>query len=435
MMFIAIKTKDGVIKGKLSFYCRMLGVSRQGFYKYLAIKDRPWKYQDLADAMRVIHAEDECNDTYGRIRMYQALLLKNPTGIKIPSERTVYRVMDEIGLVHRPKRKPNGITKADREARKSDDLLKREFKADKPLEKCVTDITEIKAKDGKLYVSAIFDCFDSSVLGLAMETNMKATLCEHTLDNAYLAHPDLRGAIVHSDRGRQYTSETYRQALSKYGIIQSMNSVMDEIGLVHRPKRKPNGITKADREARKSDDLLKREFKADKPLEKCVTDITEIKAKDGKLYVSAIFDCFDSSVLGLAMETNMKATLCEHTLDNAYLAHPDLRGAIVHSDRGRQYTSETYRQALSKYGIIQSMNSDGGRCHDNARCESMWARMKSELLYDRYNTESLTTDELRVLIWRYFISYWNNRRICSANGGLPPMIKRQRYYQSLGLAA
>ena len=89
-------------------------------------------------------------------------------------------------------------------------------------------------------------------------------------------------------------------------------------------------------------------------------------------------------------------TLCEHTLDNAYLAHPDLRGAIVHSDRGRQYTSETYRQALSKYGIIQSMNSDGGRCHDNARCESMWARMKSELLYDRYNTESLTTDELRV---------------------------------------
>ena len=82
---------------------------------------------------------------------------------------------------------------------------------------------------------------------------------------------------------------------------------------------------------------------------------------------ASFFDCFDFLTFwGLAMETNMKATLCEHTLDNAYLAHPDLRGAIVHSDRGRQYTSETYRQALSKYGIIQSMNSDGGRCHDNA---------------------------------------------------------------------
>ena len=178
MMFIAIKTEDGAIKGKLSFYCRMLGVSRQGFYKYLAHKDRPWKYQDLADAIRAIHTEDEYNDTYGRIRMYQALLLKKPEGLKIPSERTVYRDMDEIGLSHRPKRKSNGITRTDWEARKLDDLLRRDFKSNKPLEKCVTGITEIKAKDGKLYVSAIFDCFDSSVLGLAMETNMKATTIE-----------------------------------------------------------------------------------------------------------------------------------------------------------------------------------------------------------------------------------------------------------------
>ena len=302
MKFIAIKTEDGVIKGKLSFYCRMLGVSRQGFYKYLAIKDRPWKYQDLADAMRAINSEDECNDTYGRIRMYQALLLKNLEGLKIPSERTVYRVMDEIGLSHRPKRKPNGITRADREARKSDDLLKRDFKSNKPLEKCVTDITEIKAKDGKLYVSAIFDCYDLAVLGLAMDTNMKATLCEQTLDNA-----------------------------------------------------------------------------------------------------------------------------CK--------AYPMLRGAILHSDRGTQYTSELYRKAINKYGILQSMNSAGGRCHDNARCESMWARFKEELFYGRYDTTSMTVEQLKTLIWRYFVSYWNNRRICSANGGLPPMVKRQQYYDSLQDAA
>ncbi len=98
MMFLAIKTEDGAIKGKISFYCRMLKVTRQGFYKYLADKDRPWKYQDLADAMRAIASEDGCNDTYGRIRMYQALLLKQPEDIRIPSERTVYRVMDKIGL-------------------------------------------------------------------------------------------------------------------------------------------------------------------------------------------------------------------------------------------------------------------------------------------------------------------------------------------------
>ena len=302
MKLITLKTKDGEWKGNLSFYCRVLHVSRQGFYQYLANKDRPWKYQLLAEAMMEILAEDKYNDTYGRIRMYQALILKQPENVDIPSERTVYRVMEELGLNH-------------------------------------------------------------------------------------------------------------------------------------QPRRKPNEITKVDQEARKSEDLLKRDFKAEKPLVKCVTDITEIKASDGKLYVSAVFDCFDSSMIGLAMDTNRKAPLCVQTLENASKAYPDIQGAIIHSDRGSQYTSQLYQDAIHKYGIQQSMNSAGGRCHDNARCESMWGRMKSELLYDRYDTEKMSTDELRTVIWRYFISYWNNRRICSANGGLPPMVKRQQYYNSLKEAA
>ena len=302
MKFIALKTNDGQNTGKIAFYCKLLHVSRQGFYKYLKAQTRPWKYQDLADAMLEILAEDECNDTYGRIRMYQALRLKQPQGVQIPSERTVYRIMEELGISHTPKRKPNGITRADKETRKSDDLLRRNFDADKPLTKCVTYITEVKGKDGKLYVSAVFDCYDSCVLGLAMDTNMRASLCVQTLKNAHDA--------------------------------------------------------------------------------------------------------------------------CH-----------DLRGVIIHSDRGAQYTSQEYRAAVSRYGILQSMNSAGGRCHDNARCESMWARMKDELLYGRYNTEKLTIDELKTLIWRFFIGYWNNRRICSRNGGLPPMVKRQRYYHSLKKAA
>lgn len=100
--------------------------------------------------MMKIHEQDECNDTYGRIRMYQALVLRQPEHVEIPSERAVYRVMEESGLSHHPRRKPNGITKADREARKPDDFLKRDFRAAQPLTKCVTDITEIKASDGKL---------------------------------------------------------------------------------------------------------------------------------------------------------------------------------------------------------------------------------------------------------------------------------------------
>jgi transposase InsO family protein len=81
------------------------------------------------------------------------------------------------------------------------------------------------------------------------------------------------------------------------------------------------------------------------------------------------------------------------------------------------------------------MNSDGGRCHDNARCESMWARLKEELFYGRIQTEDYTVEELKEMVWRYFMSYWNNRRICTANGGLPPMVKRQKYYASIENAA
>ena len=74
MIFLALKTEDGRITGKISFYCRMLGISRQGFYKYLANKDRPWKYQDLADAMKEIISEDECNDYWKYERVHSGIV-------------------------------------------------------------------------------------------------------------------------------------------------------------------------------------------------------------------------------------------------------------------------------------------------------------------------------------------------------------------------
>ena len=73
-----MKTKDGKDKGKTSMYCRVLNISRQGFYGYLKYKDRPWKYKWVADLMWEILKEDECNDTYGRYRMWEALKLRYP---------------------------------------------------------------------------------------------------------------------------------------------------------------------------------------------------------------------------------------------------------------------------------------------------------------------------------------------------------------------
>ena len=204
---------------------------------------------------------------------------------------------------------------------------------------------------------------------------------------------------------------------------------------IHQPKKKPNGITKADKNARKSNDLLQRNFLADAPFTKCVTDMTEIPVKGGKLYVSAIFDCYHLEVLGLAIDTNMRAELCIKTLADAQNKHPELHGVTIHSDRGSQYTSHDYRAAMKRHVFIQSMNSDCGRYHDNARCESMWARMKEELLYDRYDTTKMSVGEVKSLIWRYYESYWNNRRICSAIGGMPLKVKLENYYDSLQAVA
>ena len=117
----------------------------------------------------------------------------------------------------------------------------------------------------------------------------------------------------------------------------------------------------------------------------------------------------------------MKTELCVETVKNAVKSYPELKGAILHSDRGSQYTSEKYREALKHAGFVQSMNSAGGRCHDNARCESMWARMKEELFYSRgRKSEDYTVSELKTMIWRYYRTTTGYARLTE---GCRPLLK------------
>ena len=208
-----------------------------------------------------------------------------------------------------------------------------------------------------------------------------------------------------------------------------VSQIMDENGLRVSKKKKTNGLTKADKDAQASDNLIKRDFTAEKPNEKCVTDITQVPTADGNLYVSVIFDCYDNSAWGLEMADNMRAELACQSVLSAIKMNPAMRGAILHSDRGSQYTSHLFRETLDKFDIKQSMNSAGGRCHDNAKCESMWARFKEEKLY-KTDTSKMSMGDVKSMIWRYFYSYWNNRRICSAIGGMAPMTKRKLYFDS-----
>jgi transposase InsO family protein len=104
------------------------------------------------------------------------------------------------------------------------------------------------------------------------------------------------------------------------------------------------------------------------------------------------------------------------------------RHAALHSDRGGQYTSGEFRELVKSLQLRQSMNSAAGRCFDNTRCESQWTRFKVEKIY-KIDSRKYAMDEMKTLISQYFMGYWSNRRVCSANGGLPPAEKRRRYYE------
>ena len=196
-------------------------ISESGYYRWLKNKSKPSSRQLLSVEIQKIIDKHPDNDNYGVLRMRTAL---EQNGITV-SKRTVSRTMSEMGLLHK-RRKPHGITKATTEIQERENLIRRDFSADMPLKKVVSDITEIQCSDGKLYVSAVLDCFNGEILALAMDDNMKKELCVKTIEQMKEQYgKQLQGMIFHSDRGSQYTSEAFKMALKSCGIIQSLSGV------------------------------------------------------------------------------------------------------------------------------------------------------------------------------------------------------------------
>ena len=216
-------------------------------------------------------------------------------------------------------------------------------------------------------------------------------------------------------------------ALKQKGIHVSHRTVyraMSEMNILHR-RRTPHGTTKATTEIQDRENLLKRDFTAEKPLQRLLSDITEIQCSDGKLYVSAVLDCFNGEILSVAMDNNMKKELCIRTVKELEsLYGKKLVGAIFHSDRGCQYTSGAFIETLKEAGLIQSL-SGTGHCFDNARMESFFATLKKEKIY-RISAYKLTRERVKSIIFRYIFVYYNRIRISSVNpGGLPPFAYRE----------
>lgn len=223
-----------------------------------------------------------------------------------------------------------------------------------------------------------------------------------------------------------YGADRIRLALQQKGVCVSRRTVyraMKENGWLHS-RRRPHGITKATTEIQEKENLLKRDFRSDVPFRKFLTDISEIQCSDGKLYVSPIMDCFSGEIVAMEMRDNMKKELCIDTERQLHSLCPDLSGAILHSDRGSQYTSEAFREMLRRCGIQQSL-SGAGHCFDNARMESFFATLKKEKIY-RIAAYRLPRETVKTIVFRYVFIYYNRCRVYTSNpDGLPPVKYRQ----------
>ena len=151
--------------------------------------------------------------------------------------------------------------------------------------------------------------------------------------------------------------------------------------------------------------ILARQFQADRPDRKWVTDITVIVQNGQRYYLSVIMDLFNREIVGYKMDRHMDLRLVIESVNEA-IGNRDVRGLMIHSDQGGHYTSRAYGLYLKGKGIIQSM-SGKGNCLDNAVMENFFGHLKSELIY---NTKFKTGDWLKKDISEY-IRFYNNERI------------------------
>jgi transposase InsO family protein/transposase-like protein len=176
------------------------------------------------------------------------------------------------------------------------------------------------------------------------------------------------------------------------------------------------------------DNLIKRDFHADNPDEKWLTDITEMKAKDGKIYLSPIVDCFDGKVVAHTRGLHPTAELANTMLFKAIKTLDDTKRPILHSDCGCHYRWPDWIAIMDKNGLTRSMSKKG--CSpDNSACEGFFGRLKNEMYYGR-SWEQKTVAELMQAIDEY-IEWYNEKRIKKSLGAMSP----NQYRQSLGLAA
>ena len=206
----------------------------------------------------------------------------------------------------------------------------------------------------------------------------------------------------------------------------TVQKLMKQLGVVCqvRAKRKYNSYKGEVGEV--APNLLERHFKTNQPNRKWVTDVTEFKVNDQKLYLSPILDLCSEDLVSYTISEHPMLSMVTSMLEKAFDTIPDGTGLILHSDQGWQYQHKHYQKMLEDKGVRQSM-SRKGNCLDNAVMENFFGLLKTELLYLQ-DFDSLEHFKAELIDYLY---YYNNRRVKLKLKGLTPA---QHRYQTLQVA-
>lgn len=225
---------------------------------------------------------------------------------------------------------------------------------------------------------------------------------------------------IHEQNHRIYGYRRITEALPE-GMKAGKNRVyrlMKENGIASKTRRKYRPkTTDSNHNLPVAENILNREFTAERPCQKWVSDITYIDTDEGFLYLAGIIDLHGGQVVGWAMGENMKKGLVIDALKQAIGRFRPGAGLLLHSDRGSQYCSNEYQAIIKKNGFICSM-SRKGNCWDNAPMESFWGKLKSEWLRDK---RFRTREEAKTAIFEYIEIYYNRKRLHSTNGYKTPV--------------
>jgi putative transposase len=226
------------------------------------------------------------------------------------------------------------------------------------------------------------------------------------------------------DHRQVYGSPRIHAALKSRGVSCSRKRVvrlMQQLGLSAQSKRRRKPTTKSDPHARWAPNRLNREFTAEQPNNKWVTDTKAVETSEGWLYLAVMLDLYSRMVVGWAMDATEDAALVELALRMAVARRKPEAGLLHHSDRGTEFTSDRYQAALRELGIEVSM-SRTANCWDNAAMESFFATLTKECT-DRTRFE--TRQQARSAIFEYLECFYNPIRLHSTLQYVSPVAFEQ----------